>query len=505
MKQIVILGGGSSGWLSALFSERFFPGHNITVIEDSKTGIIGVGESTTPSLIDLLNFIGIETSDLIKHCGATIKNGVKFTNWNNDGKSYYNGFNPITELDIFSSSSKNYYTDKNIIWPSHKPFSAIVEMNAGKNLDEIHFNAVMANSNKIPIDLDTNEQFANFALHFDARKFAEYLKKIGIERKINLIDGKVVESHLYNNGYVKSLLLDDGREIPCDFIFDCSGFARIFVEKTYNSKFTSFKDFLPVKKAIPFFIDIKENTPSYTEAISMNAGWLWKTPVADRFGCGYVYDSDYINDDQAYDEVCKFLNQEVNINKIINFESGYFDTPWNKNTLAVGLSSGFLEPLEATSIWITVISLHLLIECVSGLVQSDEKSINEYNRLFKKKVESILALVRLHYHTKRQDTLFWKEFFQKNKTPDLLKEILEIYTYRLPSLVESPLYNAFPTHSWYNVVAGNEIFSKEIIEKEFATYNLKNFSNENFKKTLKEYADRCYDHDKYLNKIRNEK
>jgi tryptophan halogenase len=503
MKNIIILGGGSSGWLCALFCERFFPEHTITVIEDSKTGIIGVGESTTPSLIDILNFVGIETTDLIKHCGATIKNGVKFTNWNNDGKSYCNGFNPIPNLDIFSTSSKNYYTDKTIIWPSHKPFSAIAEMAKGKNLDEIHFSAIMANSNKIPIDLKTENQFASYALHFDARQFANYLKKIGIQRNINLIDGTVVESHLYENGFVKSLVLEDSREVYCDFVFDCSGFARIFVEKTYNSKFTSFKDYLPVKKAIPFFIENIGVTPSYTEAISMKAGWLWKTPVADRFGCGYVYDSDYISDDEAYDETCKLVGQEIKINKTISFESGYFDTPWNKNTLSIGLSSGFLEPLEATSIWITVISLHLLIECVSGLVYRDEKSIKEYNELFKKKVESILALVRLHYHTKRCDTPFWKEFFYKNKTPKMLEEILEIYNYRLPSLIESSTYNAFPTHSWYNVVAGNEIFSKELIEKECNTYNLKNFSNDNFKKLLKDYSDKCYNHDVYLNKIRN--
>lgn len=504
-KNLVVLGGGSSGWLTALFCQQFFPSSTITVIEDSTTGIIGVGESTTPSLVDLLEFLDISTEELIKNCGATIKNGVKFTNWNNDGKSYCNGFNPISQLDIFSTSSKNYFVGGKTDWPSHKPFSAMLEIKKGNNLDEIHFNAVLANLNKIPIDQNTEELYASYALHFDARQFANYLKTIGLSRNIKLIDGCVVQSNLYETGYVKSLVLEDGREINSDFIFDCSGFSRIFVEKTYKSKFSSFKDFLPVKKAIPFFIENKNITPSYTEAISMNAGWLWKTPVGGRFGCGYVFDSDYITVDQAYDEVSNLVGEDIKINRVIDFESGYFDTPWNKNTLSIGLSSGFLEPLEATSIWLTVISIHLLIENIGGMIHRDEKVVSEYNTLFKKKVESILALVRLHYHTKRNDTDFWKEFFQKNTTPKLLEEILEIYSYRFPSLVESALYEAFPTHSWFKVVAGNEIFSKSVIEKECLSYNIKNFSNDQFKKILKEYADKCYSHDVYLEKIRNKK
>jgi tryptophan halogenase len=505
MKNIVILGGGSSGWMTALFCERFFPDHKITVIEDSKTGIIGVGESTTPSLIDLLDFIGISVPDLIKNCNATIKNGVKFTNWNNDGKSYVNGFNPIPELDIFSTSSKNYYTNQPIAWPSHKSMSALLEMQQGNNLDDIHFNAILANLGKIPIDKISKEQYASFALHFDAREFANYLKKTGLERNIQLVDGLVVQSNLYEDGFVKSIVLEDTRVIDCDFVFDCSGFARIFVEKTYNSKFNSFKDFLPVKKAIPFFIENKKSTPSFTEAISMEAGWLWKTPVGNRFGCGYVFDSDYITDDQAYNEVCDVIGEKININKVISFESGYFDTPWNKNTLAIGLSSGFLEPLEATSIWITVISLHLLIEHISGVVHKDERAIQEYNISFKNKIDSIMSLVRLHYHTRRTDTNFWKEFFYKNKTPTLLEEILDIYSHRLPSLLESSKYNAFPAHSWYNVSAGNNIFSKHIINKECAAYNINKFSNENFKELLKKYSDQCYDHDTYLKEIRKNK
>jgi tryptophan halogenase len=499
---IVIVGGGSSGWLSALFCKKFFPHDNITVVEDSKTGIIGVGESTTPSLIDLLDFIGISVDDVIKNCNATIKNGVKFTNWNNDGKSYCNGFNTIPELDIFFTSSKNYYSNQSICWPAHKSMAALREMYDGNNLDQIHFNAILANSNKIPIDSLTGDHYASFALQFDARLFAEYLKKIGASQGISLIDGKVTQSHLHESGYIKRLILEDHRFIDCDFVFDCSGFARLFVEKTYNSKFTSYKSMLPVKKAIPFFIKNKSSTPSYTEAISMEYGWLWKTPVGDRFGCGYVFDSDYITPDQAYLEICNMIGENIDVTRVIDFESGYFDSPWNKNTLAVGLSSGFLEPLEATSIWITVISLHLLIEHISGIVQNDENAIKEYNKEFKAKVESILSLVRLHYHTTRQDTPFWKEFFNKNKTPKLLQEILELYSYRLPSTIEGYKYNAFPVHSWYNVAAGNEIFSKTVIDKEYQTYNIQNFSNEKFKNTLQQYASTCYDHDAYLNKIK---
>lgn len=516
---IVVVGGGSAGWISALFVQKFFPSCKITVIDSSTVDIIGVGESTTPPIIDIFDFIGISIADLIKNCGATIKDSIRFTNWNGDGKSYHHGFgtrNP--RLDIYSNSTSAPYSDHFFNHPVCKPLMAIHDLYHGKNLDELHLSAAASIKNKIPFSfLDKKnrisqssihhfDRHADIALHFNARQVAEYLKKLGIERGICHIDGFVEDSILDENGYVTNLYLKDSRNVPCDFVFDCTGFARVFVEKKYRSEFKSYKDFLPVKKAIPFFIEMDEKTPAFTEAISMKYGWMWKIPVKDRFGCGYVFDSDYIDTDSAYKEICDITGKTPDAPKVVPFNSGYFKTPWNKNVLAVGLSSGFIEPLEATSIWITTISLSLFCENISGLINRDPNAINEYNKNFVEYTDSVLNLVHLHYHNQRNDTMFWRKFKEKTKTPESLKLILEIFKYRLPSTTEHHLYRAFPSYSWYIVGAGNNFFSKDVIEKEYFTHNVESIADKtiSFKNKLNDVVANCVEHDQFLNYLRNE-
>mgnify|MGYP000504164162 CR=1 FL=1 len=335
---------------------------------------------------------------------------------------------------------------------------------------------------------------------------AEYFQRLSLERGAVHINSRVIESHVDEEGYVKSLKLANDQTVDCDFIFDCSGFLRLFVEKTYKSKFKSYKKYLPVDSAIPFFLERSGETPTYTEAIALSSGWMWKTPVDGRFGCGYVFDSNYIDKDEALQELTNLLGFEPKINKHITFESGYFETPWNKNVLAVGLSSGFLEPLEATSIWITVISLQLFIEHIRGFVNKDEKSIDEYNEQFTKSVESILALVQFHYFTKRNDSDFWREFRKKNEVVPLLQEILDIYSYRLPSNLEANKYNTFPPFSWYLVGAGLDYFEKDIIDSESKSYNIKESLSMqdiyDFKNNMNTVVDRCLQHNEFLRYLR---
>jgi tryptophan halogenase len=507
---ITVVGGGTAGCLSALFCQRFFPDAKVTLIDSSNVGIIGVGESTTPSLIEMLNFLGISISDMVKNCGATIKNSTRFTNWNGDGKIYHHGFNTDSDLDIFYGSHKSYYSSQRLNrWPSHKPFLAIDHLANNQELDDIHFSGALSKLHKVPWIKNLDGSFtdrAEVGLHFDARKVADYFKTLCLKRGVKAIDAKIQESSLNDQGYIVNLKLDSGDILETDFIFDCTGFARLFVKETYNAKFNSFKDYLPVKKAIPFFLNREGETPTFTESIALSSGWMWKTPVEGRFGCGYVFDSDYINQDQAVDEVTKLLGFEPEINRCISFESGYFENPWNKNTLAVGLSSGFLEPLEATSIWITVISLHHLIEHIAGLTHRDEKAIDEYNKSFTKSINSMLALVQFHYFTKRDDSDFWKEFRFKNQSCEALKEILDLYSYRLPSQLEGYMYNSFPSFSWFLVGAGIEYFTEENIRKEYESYNIKNSlapeSIDTFKKTFKYAVDNCAGHNEFLEYLR---
>lgn len=506
---IVIVGGGTAGCLSTLFCQRFFPNHKIILIDDSDLGPIGVGESTTPAIIEMLDFLGISLSDMVVNCGATIKNSTRFTNWNGDNKFYHHGFNTDPELDIFYGSHKSFFSHNPIGWAPHVPFLAINELQESANLDNIHLGGILSIEDKVPYEIQEDGTFRDYSsigLHFDARRVAEYFQRLSLERGAVHINSRVIESHVDEEGYVKSLKLANDQTVDCDFIFDCSGFLRLFVEKTYKSKFKSYKKYLPVDSAIPFFLERSGETPTYTEAIALSSGWMWKTPVDGRFGCGYVFDSNYIDKDEALHELTNLLGFEPKINKHITFESGYFETPWNKNVLAVGLSSGFLEPLEATSIWITVISLQLFIEHIRGFVNKDEKSIDEYNEQFTKSVESILALVQFHYFTKRNDSDFWREFRKKNEVVPLLQEILDIYSYRLPSNLEANKYNTFPPFSWYLVGAGLDYFEKDIINSESKSYNIKeSLSTQNiydFKNNMNTVVDRCLQHNEFLRYLR---
>lgn len=336
---ITIVGGGTAGNLTALFCKKYFEHSTVQVIEDTNKGIIGVGESTTPALVEMLEFLDITKDDMIKHCGATIKNATRFTNWNGDNKFYHHGFNTIEELDLFQYSTKNYYTTSKINIKPHKPLMALHELYQCNSLEDLHVGSYLCNSNKIPfLKHNLTENYAAFGLHFDAKKVAEYFKILAQQRGVTYYDDSVEESRLNENGYVQNLKLKSGYVIETDFIFDCSGFTRLFVEKTYAAKFHSFEKYLPVKQAIPFFINNSGPTPTFTEAIALKYGWMWKTPVEDRYGCGYVFDSDYINKEEAYKEVSELLKFEPVVTRSISFNSGYFDKPWNKNVLSVGLS-----------------------------------------------------------------------------------------------------------------------------------------------------------------------
>lgn len=515
-KKIVIVGGGTAGWLSALLAHRSFPNSKVTVVDSSSVDIIGVGESTTPPIINLFDFLGISISDLVKNCGATIKDSIRFTNWNGDGKFYHHGFDSINpSANIFNYSNLSMFSENKMDWSPSKPLMCIANLYKHQNLDDLHLSGVASIANKIPFSIKNKVDFteatinhfdrhASIALHFNARLVAEYLKKIGLSRGIEHIDGLVLASELDNNGYVNALRLENDQKINVDFVFDCTGFSRIFVDKTYNSQFKSYSNFLPVKKAIPFFVDLKDKTPPFTEAVSMKNGWLWKIPVEGRFGCGYVFDSDYASDDDAYKEVTKMFGFEPNVPKIISFTPGYFTTPWNKNVLSVGLSSGFIEPLEATSIWITTISLSLFLEHISGFINRDEFSIQEYNDRFIRSTDSILNLVQFHYHNQRNDSLFWKEIRKKIQVSDTLKPIFEIFNNRLPSTTDNYKYYSFPSYSWFIVGAGNQYFDRSVVHKEYFSNNVASIDDQTkfFKKNLEDIVSECIDHDQFLDYLR---
>jgi len=466
MKSVTILGGGTAGWITALYVRQTFPDISITVIESSDIGILGAGEGTTPKMIRFLDFVGIPVSEIVSNCKATIKNSIKFTGWNNDDEHFYNTFGAYHPYDLGSIDNSSFLQTNQ----THLSF-----IQAFKNKDKLKdfsFIHKLSDNLMTPFSKDNDiqpydnimQQFtstAPFAIHFDARLFAQYLKSKGLERNITVIDD-VAEDVVFNSaGYITELKLKN-HSVKADFFFDCSGLKRFLVSK-FDSQWDSFKKYLPLDRALPFFIQHKNiDIPAFTESIAMNFGWMWKIPVEGRFGCGYVFDSSHISEDEAKDEVESKLKFKVEVPKVFKFDAGFHRNVLNKNTLAIGLSAGFIEPLEATNIELTIFQLENFLTDKVFLMQPNSSIEKIYNNSFQKSTAEILDFLALHYKTKRNDTVFWKDFENNNLTPDSLKDKLEKWNAVMPTPSDFQGNAFFSMHNYMSVMYGLDMHNKDV-------------------------------------------
>lgn len=395
-KQIAIVGGGTAGWLSALAAQKILgDSADITLIESEEIGILGAGEGSTAILPLFLNYLGIDLSEFLKEVNGTHKIGVSFENWNGDGKKYIHDFfstdvkvNPTARIEYIGYILKNKL-----------PF------------DEYLISKKMAYENICPLTLD-NKEIVHHSFHFDAHLLAKYLRKIAEKGGVLRIEAIVSDFELNNYGGIGAIKLQDGRKINTNFVFDCSGFARLIIGKFYKSKWISYKNKLTVNTALPFQLppDINHIKP-YTRAIAMKYGWVWQIPLQTRWGCGYVFDSNYIGIDEAKAEIEEQFGVKVAGDRLIKFEAGRFSECWIKNCIAVGLSGSFVEPLEATSIGMTIAALKFISKTDFEYV--DNQKINSFNLSFGEIVDDIADFLQYHYITNRSDTEFWE--FYKNE------------------------------------------------------------------------------------------
>ena len=348
-KSVTIIGGGTAGWFTALMIKNYYAHLDVLVIESEEIGILGAGEGTTPHFINLLADINISLDQIIKHADGTIKNGIKFENWNGDNKSYFHSFAPHSELNqlgnysILSAQLSKYDDLSNINYPEKVTNEYKVPFIYGKKSTNLNSNLI-----------DYFENNSNYALHFNARKLAKFFAEVGLARGIRRIEGRVTQLINNEQGYIKSIRVDtEPKLIETDFVFDCSGFARLCLGKHYNTEWESYEKHLPMNTAIPFFISHDNNVTAETTSIAMSSGWCWQIPVRDRYGCGYVFDSEFISEDQALAEAEQYFGQKLEVPKTFKFKPGSYKKTLVKNCLAIGLSQGFVEPLEATSLWVS--------------------------------------------------------------------------------------------------------------------------------------------------------
>lgn len=484
-KKFIVLGGGTSGWITALSVHQLFPEAELTVIYSPEKGIVGVGEATTPHFVDFLKEQRIDLTDFVNAVGATFKNGISFQNWNGDQKSYLHPFREsISEFHIprlFGHTCWDFY---------------LKTLHQRKLLSEEYtYQGVLTSNHKVDVDN------TDFAFHFDANKCAQYLEEVARKRGVKIIQGEYTGVRQNHDGYVTHLMTDHG-EHECDFVFDCSGFHRALIGGLYGQKWISYGRHLPMKKAITFWRDVDETFTPKTSAIAMSAGWMWQIPLQDRTGCGYVFDSDYIDPDQATHEAQRYYGEEVEVRKVLSFDAGRYENIWVKNCIAVGLSGNFIEPLESTSIWLQLTLLFMLRHFLNNIDKLDDENIKFFNSLIGNDVDEKMEFVYLHYLTKRNDSDFWREFRSRNPAPDRINRIMPFISsgdLKFHHLELGNLPSYFALRSYLTVAAGLELLESE---NNFDCYELIEPGPEAYRELIDQRAQACPTHAQILSALR---
>jgi tryptophan 7-halogenase len=499
-KNIVIVGAGSAGWLTALFIKKLFPHKNVTVIGSSEIGILGAGEGTVPGFIEFLNSIDVSIVDIIKNCKGSIKNGVKFVNWNGTDDVYYHPFSSVPKLD------KTYFDSKFTFFSKQQTdFSLLSFVCEDKDINQLNLCSLNMEQKKVPFVLSEQgiNGVAGFALHFDANLVASYLKSVAESRGIIYIDDIISGFKQNENGSVTAIQTNS-QNIECDFVFDCSGFKRLLIGNLYKTEWKSVGDRLPVKRALPFFLPPDEQVECYTTATAMKNGWVWKIPLQHRSGCGYIFDSDYCTDDEATQEIeSKF--GKVEIPRSFNFNAGHYEKYWVKNCIAIGLSSGFLEPMEATSIWTSTFMLNQLVNYTHAMFVEDDVLIKEFNENCSEVFEQTTDFLQLHYLTQRNDSQFWREYKQKHSISEKLSNMMQLWDRRFPQESECRVKAGsfwFTSISWVYIMQGTRNFNvknlidyKNSLQHLYPDYETK---FENLKDILYNYNEKCLTHNEFI-------
>ncbi len=470
---IVIVGGGTAGWITAALTIKKFPSHKVTVVESSKIGIIGVGESTTGYfteilLNDLAGDFGVSHDEFIIETGASLKFGIKHKGWTPNIDDHYFG---VLE------GSPTRYDSKDLMF-----YYAFTER-SGKEHTMTHTGHIIE-TNKSNLGPDMNFSRFGHAFHIDGVKSGKYFAEKCLKKKnVTHIDSEILNVNFSENGFIKSLTLSDGSDVEADFFIDCSGFSRVLINKLDES-WISYKKYLPVDTGMPFLEKYQpdEDPTPYTTAWAQKNGWLWQTPLLDRRGNGYAFDSNFISHDQAQAEIESMLGRKIEPIKFVKFDAGRKQSAWVKNCVAIGLSYGFLEPLEGTGIHANITQTKTFIdEYLGNTIEEtvNAGSINLYNRRIGQLYDDTKDFINMHYMGGRTDSEFWRYVSSGATQTDFVKDLLETAKSRVPSWNDFiRCHRGVGWELYCYVMAGLGRLDKNLARKSFTeqTYNETSFN-----------------------------
>ncbi len=448
-QRIIIVGGGTAGWLSAaIIAAKHKVADNqcaidITVIESSDIPTVGVGEGTWPTMRNTLKDIGLSEKDVFKRCSAAFKQGGKFVNWVTGKDQYYH---PFTVPLGYGRMDLAPYIDDIAGYASAVNFQeAVCEHNlAPREISDAEYNSAQS----------------NYAYHLDAGAFADMLRefctqKLGVQHKVATVSNIDAPHHTH----IQSITLQSGETLTADLFVDCTGFKSMLLGNALQVPSTSTDHVLFNNSALALHVpygDDYEIKP-YTQATAQEAGWIWDIGLSSRRGVGHVYSNDYISDDRALDILRQYVGPggEKLEPKLIRFDSGYKTQFWKSNCVAVGLSAGFVEPLEATALMLIEISARYIAEQMPAPSQAMTIISDRFNKQMAYRWTRIIDFLKLHYILNQRDEPYWKANKDSETIPDSLKQDLEIWGYRGPQIEDfSSAIELFPAASYQYVLYG---------------------------------------------------
>ena len=421
INRIVIVGGGTAGWMTAATLIKVL-GKNycdIRLIESDQIGTVSVGEATIPQIKLFNQILGIDENDFIKKTQGSFKLGIEFIDWHKKGSSYVHPFG-------------DYGTTMNAIQFHHYWLKG-QQQGKAPDLEEYSLAAVAARQGKFmrPQNMGNSPlSQINYAFHFDATLYADYLRDFAVERGVNRTEGKVTDVSLRSSdGFIDSVLLETGERVEGDLFVDCTGFKALLIEGAMKTGFVDWSDVLPCDTAVAMPCKAKDTEVlyPYTQAKAQKAGWIWRIPLQHRVGNGYVYPSKFVSDEEAVKTLTEQMEGEpIGEPNFLRWKTGIRKKGWNKNCVAIGLSAGFVEPLESTG-------LHLIQSSIAKLMSLfphqgfDQVDIDAYNSQSRNELEYIRDFIVLHYKaTDRDDSEFWR-YCKEMKVSKRLQAKMAVY------------------------------------------------------------------------------
>ena len=489
LKELIIVGGGAAGWMTAAALSRLLDPKEVslTLVESDEIGIIGVGEATIPDMLQFNLFLGIAEPELMRATQATFKLGIEFRDWWRKGESYFHPFG-FHGIDIDGVDFHQHWLRCRQVGHPH-------------SIGEYCLTEIMARKGKFAFP-DLREpgapaSYLRYAYHFDATLYARFLRHYAEKRGVRRVEGKVCEvQRASESGDISGVRLEGGVTITGEFFFDCTGFRSLLLGQALEVPWVDWRHWLPCDRALAVASEHDGPPSPYTKSTAKSAGWQWKIPTRQRTGNGHIWCSEFMEEDEATRVLLDGLDaRPLGSPRLIRFATGHRQRLWEKNCVAIGLSSGFLEPLESTSLYLIRQGISRFIALFPD-ASRPEVFRDEYNRWMRRDFEQVRDLLVFHYFSNEREEPFWRQC-RSMEIPETLRRRIELFAQGGRFLRNEG--ELFPGASWVAVMLGQGVVPRTI-DPLIASVPVSRIENQlaMLRRAMAEFVDAQISHDESL-------